>query len=71
MPIALAPLNEEVKVAAVRCDNKENSRLAALGLTKDAKVTVLSSSSGGAVVILLKGSRLALDRITASKIFVA
>ncbi len=70
MPIALAPVNEEVTVARINLNAKENARLAALGLTKDAKVTVLSST-GGAVVILIKGSRLALDRVTASRIFVA
>lgn len=70
MPIALAPVNEEVTVARINLNGKENARLAALGLTKDAKVTVLSST-GGAVVILIKGSRLALDRVTASRIFVA
>ena len=70
MPISLAPINEELVIARVACDAKENTRLAALGLTKDAKVTVLSSQLG-AVVVLIKGSRLALDRQTAARIFVA
>ena len=70
MPISLAPINEEVIVRKIACDAKENSRLAALGLTKDAKVTVLSSQMG-AVVLLIKGSRLALDRQIAARIFVA
>jgi ferrous iron transport protein A len=70
MPIALAPIQEEMTVARISCDSKEALRLAALGLHKDAKVTVLSSM-GGAVVVLIKGSRLALDRQTASRIFVA
>ena len=70
MPIALAPLQREMVIRHIACESKENSHLAALGLTKDAKVTVLSASAG-AVVILVKGSRLALDRQTAAKIFVA
>ncbi len=70
MPIFLAPINQEVTISRVGCDLREVSHLAALGLIKDAKVTVLSSQ-GGAVVLLVKGSRLALDRATASKIFVA
>ncbi len=70
MPIALAPLNVEVTVVRVACDSKQLSHLAALGIVKDSKITVLSSQ-GGAVVVLVKGSRLALDHQTASKIFVA
>lgn len=70
MPIALAPLNQEMTVARVACDPKELSHLAALGIVKDAKLVVLSSQKG-AVVVLVKGSRLALDHQTASKIFVA
>ena len=70
MPIALAPTNQEIKIARILLSSKEVNHLASLGLTKDAKVTVLSSSAG-AVVVLVKGSRLALDRQTASKIIVA
>ena len=70
MPIAFAPINVEMTIMRVAYDSKENARLAALGIAKDARVTVLSSQ-GGAVVLLVKGSRLALDRQTASKIFVA
>ncbi len=70
MPITIAPKNQQLRVARVSCDEKEASRLAALGLVRDCPVTVLSSQ-GGAVVVLLRGSRIALDRATASRIFVA
>lgn len=70
MPISLAPVGTEVTVARISCDPKENSHLSALGLIKGTKVTVLSSN-GGSVVIVLHGARLALDRHTASRIFVA
>ncbi len=70
MPIALAPIGCEMTVARVVSTGKDASHLAALGLVKDAKVTVLSCQ-GGSVVLLLRGSRLALDRQTAAKIFVA
>jgi len=70
MPIALAPLNQEVTIARVACDPKEISHLAAMGLARNVKVTVLSSIKG-AVVISLRGSRLALDRDIAARIFVA
>ncbi len=70
MPIFLAPTNTEIMITRIATDPKETSRLAALGITVEAKVTVLSSS-GGAVVVLVKGSRLALDREPESRIFVA
>ena len=70
MPIAFAPLNQEMTIVRVTCEPKELSHLAALGIVKDAKVTVLSSQAGS-VVVLIKDSRLALDRQTASHIFVA
>jgi len=70
MPISLAPLNQEITIARIGCDTKENTRLAALGLVKDAKVTVLSCQAGS-VVLLVCGARLALDRSTAARIYVA
>ena len=70
MPISLAPLEQEMSVVRVSCDPKEISHLAALGLVKEAKVKVLSVHAG-AVVVLVKGSRLALDHQIASRIFVA
>jgi len=70
MPIALAPIHEEMQIARVACDRKESTRLAALGVIEGAPVTVLSSLHG-AVIVLIKGARLALDHKTASHIFVA
>ncbi|MCR5348132.1 MAG: ferrous iron transport protein A [Bacilli bacterium] len=70
MPIALAPLHEEVTVVRIGCDPKDLSHLAALGLSKGAVVTVISSVLGS-VVVLVKGTRLALDHQIAAKIFVA
>lgn len=70
MPIALAPIHEEMQIARVVCDRKESTRLAALGVIEGASVTVLSSLHG-AVIVLIKGTRLALDHKTASHIFVA
>lgn len=70
MPIFLAPLNQEITITHIECDDKEINHLAALGITKDAKVTLLSSQNRS-VIVLVRGSRLALDRNLASKIFVA
>ena len=70
MPLYLAPLNSEVHIARMAVPPKEAAHLASLGLVEDGPITVLSSQ-GGSVVVLVRGSRLALDRQTASKIFVA
>lgn len=50
-------------------DEKSKKRLASLGLVVDSELSVISSGKEG-VVLLLKGTRLALDRDIASRIFV-
>lgn len=70
MPLSLAPIQQTLTVARIACDAKQANHLAALGLVKGAKIEALSSS-GGAVILILKGSRIALDHSTAARIFVA
>ena len=70
MPIALAPLNTEMKVVKVLVDDKTKKRLESLGILPNASITVVSSVNGG-VVVAVKEGRLALDRSVASKILVA
>ena len=70
MPIFLAPLNVEVKVLKVLTDEKTKKHLESLGITISSTLVVLSSNSGG-VVVLVKDGRLALDKNISSKIFVA
>ena len=70
MPIALAPINEEVTIIRVLADEKNKQHLESLGVLVNAKVTVVSSMNGG-VIIIVKDGRLALDRSIASKILVA
>lgn len=69
MPIVIAPINREVKILKVLTDDKTKKHLESLGITVNGKVTVISSS-GGTVVIMIKDSRLALDRNLATKILV-
>ena len=70
MPIALAPINEEVRSFRVLAEEKKKKHLESLGVLVNAKVTVVSSMNGG-VIIIVKDGRLALDRSIASKILVA
>ena len=70
MPIALAPLNTEMKVVRVLLDDKTKKRLESLGILLNSSITVISSVNGG-VVVAIKEGRLALDHSIASKILVA
>ena len=70
MPIALAPINQELKVVRVLADDKTKKHLESLGILVNSSLTIISSVNGG-VVIAVKEGRLALDRSIASKILVA
>lgn len=70
MPIALAPLNVEMRVVKILVDEKTKKHLASLGIIVNSSIMVISSVNGG-VVIAVKEGRLALDRSVASKILVA
>ncbi|MDY6431025.1 MAG: ferrous iron transport protein A [Bacilli bacterium] len=70
MPIALAPLNTEMKVVKILVDDKTKKHLESLGILINSIIKVISSVRGG-VVIAVKDGRLALDRSIASKILVA
>ena len=70
MPIALAPLNEELTVVKILLDDKNKKHLESLGILVNSLITVISSVNGG-VVVAVKEGRLALDRSIANKILVA
>ena len=70
MPIALAPINTELKVVRVLADDKTKKHLESLGILVNSSLTIISSVNGG-VVVAVKEGRLALDHSIASKILVA
>ena len=70
MPIALAPLNTDMKIVKVLTDEKTKKHLESLGILVNSSIRVISSVNGG-VVVAVKEGRLALDRSVASKILVA
>ena len=69
MPLVIAPINVELTVLKVLCDEKTKKHLESLGITINAKLTVLEST-GGNVILLIKDGRLALDKNIATKILV-
>ncbi len=70
MPIALAPLNQMLRVVKILADEKTKKHLESLGITIDSMITVLSHS-GASTIVLVKDGRLALDSDIATKILVA
>ena len=70
MPIFLAPVNQEVTVTHIHDNSKVGKHLRELGVTEGSKIRVLSNE-GKAVIIEVKGSRLALDRDIARAILVS
>ena len=70
MPLTLAPQNQGVKIVKVLADEKTKKHLQNLGITIGAEITVFSSA-GGSVICMVKSGKLALDKIVASRIFVA
>ncbi len=70
MPLILAPLNKPMKVVKLMLDEKTKKHFENLGLGVNSSIEVISSC-GGNVIILVKESRIALDKDIASKIFVA
>jgi len=70
MPIALAPINTEMRIVKILLDDKTKKHLESLGILINSSIKIISSVNGG-VVIAVKEGRLALDRSVASKILVA
>ena len=70
MPIVFAPQGENLRVIRVMTDEKTKKHLENLGITVGSELTVLSVS-GGSVIVMVKDSRLALDKGVATKILVA
>ncbi len=70
MPIALAPLNQPLRVVKILADEKTKKHLESLGITIDSIITILSHS-GASTIVLVKEGRLALDSNMSTKILVA
>jgi ferrous iron transport protein A len=70
IPLSMVAPGEQVQIVSVRAGWGLQRRLADMGLTPDLKVRVIRSQRHGAVVLDVRGSRLALGRGLAHKIMV-
>ena len=70
MHIAFAPLNESLTIVKILLEDSVKKRLNSLGLLVNANIEILSKTSGN-LIVLIKDSRIAIDKNIATKIFVA
>lgn len=70
MPIFLAPVDEEITITHIHSDNKISKHLRELGLVEGTKIRLLSKEAK-AVIVEVKGVRLALDRDISRAILVS
>jgi ferrous iron transport protein A len=64
------PVGSHGYVRELQCGQRLAGRLAALGLTLGAKIEVLQNPGNGPLLVLVRGTRLALGRGQAVKILV-
>lgn len=70
MPLLIAPIETPLTIRKMRLEGKELKRLLSLGVYEGAEIELVSSQ-GGAAVILVKDSRLALDAEISRSILVS
>lgn len=70
MPLLMAPYNKEIEVKKISVDDKTKKHLHEMGICEGAKLTVLSGTGNGVIVVVKEG-RLCLDGALARKILVA
>ena len=70
MPVCFAPNGRELEIRKVGADDKTKKHLREIGRSEGGKITLVSSD-GGNVIVIVKESRLCLDRNLAAKILVA
>ncbi|MEW6219349.1 MAG: transcriptional repressor [Thermodesulfobacteriota bacterium] len=71
MPLALASIGEEVRIARIRGGREIQSRLAAMGLHVGLWIEVIQRDAPGPFIVAAKGTRLALGHGLAGKIEVS
>lgn len=69
MPITMANVGETVIIKRITGNDEVRQHLAELGFVPDTKVTVVSKISGN-VIVLVKDSRIALDKSMAMRIMI-
>lgn len=69
MPLAIARTGEKVVIRKISGNDDIRRHLATLGFVVDSTILVVSSM-GGNLIVEIKGSRVALDRSMARRIFI-
>jgi ferrous iron transport protein A len=69
MPLTMARAGETVVIRRVTGKDEVRQHLAELGFVADGQVTVVSALAGS-LILQVKGSRVALDKGMASRIFI-
>lgn len=70
MSLIIAPLNVDLRIIKISCDDKLKKHFESLGLSINSTVKVIDNVNGN-IVIIVKGVRLAVDRDIARRIIVA
>ena len=70
VPLTVVQVGQRVRIAFIAGGERAQARLAELGLIPNVEVKVLNRSKGGPLLLIVKGSRLALGRSLSSKIMV-
>ena len=63
-------IGETYRVQSLNLDIAVRRRLEALGLTVGTDITILNRNRGGAVIVMVRGSRLAVGKRIAEKILI-
>jgi len=70
IPLAFAPEGKILRVVGIRGGRGVMQRLADLGLLPGSIIRVVKSTGGGAILLELRGSKIALGRGISMKVFV-
>lgn len=68
MPLSMAPEGSEVRVIGFRGGATFVQKLTAMGFVPGSRVTVIRSQRAGPMIVLVRGSQVAIGRGVASKI---
>lgn len=70
MPLVMAPADREMEIKKITADEKCKKHLREIGISEGGKITLVSGSGSGVIVIVKEG-RLCLDGALARRILVA
>lgn len=70
MPLAIAPLNQYLKIIKLLIEEKEKKHLESLGLGVNQRIMVLTNNNGN-IILMVNDNRLAIDKNIATKIIVS